>query len=95
MKISKLPYIFNVSITYSWISKGKDLASLPKLVKIIEFFIGVLSSCKYRNLYTDKELGSISVRKLEADCIEFYPALYAGFLQDEIEEMRKMVNNAF
>jgi len=64
-------------------------------VKIIEYFIGVLSSCKYRNLYTDDMLGSISVRSLEADCIEFYPAFYAGFLNDKFDELRMIINKAF
>lgn len=65
-------------------------------VKMIEYFVGVLSSCKYRSLIEkDAPLNSISVSELEKNCIEFYPAFFAGEYDEQLEKIKDHILNVF
>lgn len=63
--------------------------------KIICHFVGRVSRINFRNLLIGQKLSGIPLSKVETDMIQFYTLLFAGKLQDKVEQMTLVMNTDF
>jgi len=63
--------------------------------KILSYFIGRTSRVNFCNIFDGKRLAGIPLSKIESDVIKFYTMLYSNQFENEITEMRRIINIDF
>ena len=72
--------------------KFKDYVYLHK---VLCYFVGRIARINFINPINGRELVGVPLSKIEADMIKFYSLLFSGKLEEEMEEMKRLLNVDF
>jgi hypothetical protein len=72
---------------------GFNTKTLPH--RVLCHFVGRVSRINFCHLITGQKLSGIPLSKVEADMIHLYTRLFAGGLDDKIDEMTALMNTDF
>jgi len=62
---------------------------------ILSYFVGRISRINFYNVWDGKRLVGIPLSKIELDMINFYTLLFAGKLEKQFEQMKKVMSTDF
>jgi len=92
MKLSNMKDYFIPQMNSCKFLKFQDKVYLHK---VLSYFVGRIARIDFIDPMTGKELVGIPLSKIEADMIRFYSLLFSGKLEEEVEELKQLLNVDF